>query len=118
MTRSGLFVAAALAALAVTAAAQQIDTAAANAKLTTVLADLVTPTGSPTTLTTGSQRPRSVNDAIQSRRLRIDANNEVQVYILMSELTDESIRQLTDAGVTIEIRDPARRRVQARLPVS
>ena len=42
---------------------------------------------------------------MQSRRLRIDANNEVQVYILMSAVTDETVRQLTDAGATIEIRD-------------
>src|SRR5262249_29261477 len=40
----------------------------------------------------------------------------VQVYILLSSVTDETVRQLTDAGVTIEIRDEARRRVQARLP--
>ena len=26
---------------------------------------------------------------MQSRRLRIDANNEVQVYILMSAVTDD-----------------------------
>ena len=45
---------------------------------------------------------------MQSRRLRIDANNEVQVYILMSAVTDETVGQLTDAGVTIEIRDAAR----------
>ena len=44
-------------------------------------------------------------------------NNAVQVYILMSAVTDDTVRQLTDAGVTIEIRDAARRRVQARVPV-
>jgi hypothetical protein len=76
-------------------------TASANRKLTTVLADLVASSGSTTALTTESQRPRSVRDSIQSRRLRIDANNEVQVYILMSAVTDETVSQLTNSGVTI-----------------
>src|SRR4051812_3081939 len=98
MMRYGWFVAASVAVLAVSARAQQTDTAATNSKLTTVLADLVKTSGSPATLTTESQRPRSVNDAMQSRRLRFDANSEVQVYILMSAVTDESVRQLTDAG--------------------
>jgi subtilase family protein/ASPM-SPD-2-Hydin domain-containing protein len=118
MMRYGFLVAAALAALAVTIDAQQPDGTAANSKLTTVLADLVRSSGSSTTLTTESQRPSSVQNAMRTRRLRIDANNEVQVYILMSAVTDDSVRQLTDAGVTIEIRDAARRRVQAHLPVS
>src|SRR4051812_24015887 len=107
MMRYGLFVAVCLAALAVTTGAQQADTAAPDSKLTTVLADLVRTNGSSTTLTTESQRPRSVNDAMRTRRLRIDASNQVQVYILMSEVTDDTVRQLTDAGVTIEIRDAA-----------
>ena len=42
----------------------------------------------------------------------------MQVYILLSAVTDATVAQLTAAGVTIEIRDAARRRVQARLPVS
>jgi hypothetical protein len=42
----------------------------------------------------------------------------VQVYILMSAVTDERIRQLTAAGVTIEISDGGRRRVQARIPAT
>jgi len=62
--------------------------------------------------------PQSVQDAMRSRRLRIDANNEVQVYILLSAVTDDTVKQLTDAGVTIEIRDPDRRRVQAHLPIA
>jgi Subtilase family/Abnormal spindle-like microcephaly-assoc'd, ASPM-SPD-2-Hydin len=118
MMRYGFLVAAALAALAVTIDAQQPDVTAANSKLTTVLADLVRSSNNSTTLTTESQRPSSVQNAMRTRRLRIDANNEVQVYILMSAVTDDSVRQLTDAGVTIEIRDAARRRVQAHLPVS
>ena len=44
--------------------------------------------------------------------------NEVQVYILMSAVTADRVDQLTAAGVTIEIEDAARRRVQARVPAS
>jgi hypothetical protein len=99
-----------LALLAITVEAQPA------AKFTAVLADLVS-SGSFTTLTS-DRMPMSVRDAVRSRRLRIDSNNEVQVYILMAAVTDDTVRQLADAGVTIEIRDPARRRVQARLPVS
>ncbi|HJZ70105.1 MAG TPA: hypothetical protein VKE51_00115, partial [Vicinamibacterales bacterium] len=94
--------------------------AAQSSKLTGVLADLVRaapPAGSQTALSLESM-PASVQDAIRGRRLRIDANNEVQVYILMSAVTDETVKQLTDAGVTIEIRDPQHHRVQAHLPVS
>jgi hypothetical protein len=130
MIRSGFILAACLAVLAVAVSAQQADVTDANGKLTTVLADLAKAvtqeTGAITsqraavssTLTTDMLRATSVRDAVQSRRLRFDANNEVQVYILMSAVTDETVRQLTDAGVTIEITDAARRRVQAHLPVS
>ena len=96
------------------------DAHAQSPKLTSVLADLVrasAASGSQTTLSVDSM-PRSVQDAIQARRLRLDANNEVQVYILLSAVTDETVKQLTDAGVTIEIRDPQRRRVQAHLPIA
>ena len=85
-------------------------------KLTTVLADLAR-AGSFTAQSADSA-PTSVQNAVRSRRLRIDANNEVQVYILVSEVTDQTVRQLADAGVTVEIRDAVRRRVQAHLPVS
>jgi hypothetical protein len=118
MKRYGFLVAASLAALAATINAQPPDAATAVSKLTTVLADLVNAPGGAAAVTTESARPRSVRDAVQSRRLRIDANNEVQVYILVSAVTDETLRQLTDAGVTIEISDTARRRVQAHVPVS
>jgi len=62
--------------------------------------------------------PLAVQDAVQGGRLRIDAGGNVQVYILMSSVTDDTVKQLTDAGVTIEIRDDARRRVQAHLPAT
>ncbi|MCU1386216.1 MAG: hypothetical protein JWL71_4913 [Acidobacteria bacterium] len=99
--------------------AQQADVPASS-KLTTVLADLVNAASANSALATtgGAARPRSVEDAVQSGRLRFDGNNAVQVYILMSAVTDDTVRQLTDAGVTIEISDAARRRVQARVPVS
>ena len=118
MMRYGFLVAALLAALAVTTTAQQPAAIPATSKLTTVLADLVSASGTSTTQLAESARPDSVRSAMRSRRLRIDANNEVQVYILMGAVNDDSVRQLTDAGVTIEIRDAARRRVQAHLPVS
>jgi subtilase family protein/HYDIN/CFA65/VesB family protein len=94
--------------------------AAQNSKLTGVLADLVQASkasGSQAALSVDAM-PRSVQDAIRSRRLRIDATNQVQVYILMAAVTDETVKQLTDAGATIEIRDVERRRVQAHLPVA
>jgi hypothetical protein len=92
---------------------------AQSSKLTSVLADLVRASArSGTTTLAVDAMPSSVQDALQSRRLRIDANNEVQVYILMSSVTDETVQQLVAAGVTVEIRDGARRRVQARLPVA
>jgi hypothetical protein len=96
------------------------EAGAQSAKLTGVLADLVrssAPTGSQSALSIDSMPP-SVQDAIRARRLRLDANNEVQVYILMSSVNDDTVKQLTDAGATIEIRDAERRRVQAHLPIA
>src|SRR4029078_13164640 len=93
---------------------------AQSAKLTGVLADLVRSSatvGSQTELSLDSMPP-SVQDAIRARRLRLDANNEVQVYILMQSVNDDTVTQLTHAGVTIEIRDAERRRVQAHLPIA
>ena len=45
--------------------------------------------------------PKSVRDAMQGRLLRINDHNEVQVYILLDEVTDAAVGQLTAAGVTI-----------------
>jgi hypothetical protein len=118
MMRYGFLTAALLAALAASMNAQQAGDATANSKLTTVLADLVAASGRSTAQLAESARPTSVSNAMRSRRLRIDANNEVQVYILMSAVTDATVGQLTAAGATIEIRDAARRRVQAHVPVS
>ena len=127
MIRYGFLVAASLAILAVTINAQQTAPVAANSKLTTVLAALAgsvsQESGAVTTQRVAvpaadMMRATSVQDAVQGRRLRIDANNEVQVYILVDQVTDAVQRQLTDAGVTIEIADVASRRVQAHLPVT
>ena len=120
-----------IALLTVTATAQRADVggSAASSKLTRVLAELVQSvaqeTGQVTARRAGSATslsvdalPRSVQDAVQSRRLRFGTNNDVQVYILLNAVTDETVRQLTDAGAVIEIRDAARRRVQAHVPVA
>ena len=120
-----------IALLTVTATAQRADVggSAASSKLTTVLAELVQSvaqeTGQVTARRAGSATslsvdalPRSVQDAVQSRRLRFGTNNDVQVYILLNAVTDETVRQLTDAGAVIEIRDAVRRRVQAHVPVA
>jgi Subtilase family len=114
------------------AGAQQAGTTAPSpdSKLTTVLADLARSVAQedtrhattrrlgPTAALSADSMPRSVQDAMRGGLLRINANNEVQVYILLSEVTDATVAELTSAGVTIEIRDPGRRRVQARVAVS
>ncbi|HEX7780905.1 MAG TPA: hypothetical protein VF424_16770, partial [Vicinamibacterales bacterium] len=95
-------------------------------KLTTVLGDLARAVpqdaggfsfGVLAPLPAIDRLPRSVQDAALSRRLRFDAGNTVQVYILLSTVSDATIRQLTAAGVKIELTDAAGRRVQARVPV-
>jgi hypothetical protein len=98
---------------------------AAGPKLTTVLGDLVRAVpqrpggvfGSWSPPPALASLPRSVQDAAASRRLRLDANNTIQVYVLLSEVTDEYLQRLRSAGVTIELTDVAGRRVQARVPV-
>jgi hypothetical protein len=100
----------------------------ADPKLTTVLADLAravpqdegpTPSAraAPAALSADSL-PDAVRDAMRSRKLRVNAAGEVQVYILLHAVTDDALRQLTASGATIEITDAARRRVQARIPAS
>lgn len=82
--------------------------------LATVLADLAGAV--PQGLT--ANQPASVRDATESRRLRIDVRNAVQVYILLTDVGDARLGQLAAMGVTIEIVSAADRRVQARVPVS
>src|SRR5581483_1393487 len=107
--------------LAVAAPFQRGDLGAQTdtSKLTTVLADLVRASSVQGDRAGGSARsmPKSAADALQGRRLRISAADEVQVYVLM-EVTDEHVRQLTAAGAIVEIRDARQNRVQARIPVA
>lgn len=106
----------------------EMNSPAGNAKLTTVLAELarsVPQRSGPTPLSSMPQAagfsttsmPKSARDALQGREMRINSNGEVQVYILMSAVTDENLSQLKANGVTIEIKDTANNRVQARIPI-
>jgi hypothetical protein len=117
-------------AVAMTTGLQQRDPTGqtADPKLTTVLADLAravpqdegaTPSAraAPAALPADSL-PDSVRDAMRSRKLRVNARNEVQVYVLVDAVTDDTLRRLSASGATIEITDAPRRRVQARIPAS
>src|SRR5262249_22332694 len=73
----------------------------AESKLTSVLADLAR---APRSLATDTLST-AVQDAMRGGWLRIDANGDVQVYILVSALTEDTAAALTAAGVTIEVRD-------------
>src|SRR5580700_9542807 len=77
-----------------------------STRLTTVLAELaravpqegtdgrpLSSAAAPATLDL-DQLPKSVRDAVHGRRLRITAANEVQVYVLMSAVTDAARGQL------------------------
>jgi len=95
----------------------------AGPRLATVLSDLATvvpqelsavPLAAPRAVATNTL-PKSVRDAVRSRRLRMDPAGGVQVYILVTEVNDEVIEALEASGVRIEIPDPAERRVQARV---
>ena len=95
----------------------------AGPRLATVLSDLATavpqelsavPLAAPGAVATNTL-PRSVRDAVRSRRLRIDSTGGVQVYILVTEVNDEVVEALEASGVRIEIPDPAERRIQARV---
>jgi hypothetical protein len=123
------FIAATLLAAAVPVNAQDAIASGVPSKLTSVLQTLTrtVPQDDARAVAQGllpgprlsvSALPKAVQDAMKTRRLRIDEVNQVQVYVLMSAVTDERISQLTAAGVTIEIPDGARRRVQARIPVT
>jgi hypothetical protein len=77
-------------------------------KLTSLLLDL----------SQSETRPKSVQDAVRGRRLRINDANEVQVYVLLQSLSDENLQHLAEVGAAVEIKDAVRRRVQARVPVA
>jgi hypothetical protein len=123
------FVATLLLAGALNARAQTTAVADPSVKLTSVLATLAanvaqddaraaTARVTPGPRVSRDTLPKAVQDAMETRRLRMNDANEVQVYILMSAVTADRIDQLTAAGVTIEIPDEARRRVQARIPAT
>jgi hypothetical protein len=127
---AGLLLAGVVVALVLCAAFQQINVSgqAESAELSGVLADLARAV--PQEQAVAGERaaaagtleleslPKSVQDAMHSRRLRINAESEVQVYVLLEEVTDENLQVLESAGVAIEISDVARHRVQARIPVT
>ena len=129
--RSGLLLVMAIVALFLLPGKErsEVTSAAANPKLTTVLAELArsvpqqqgpTPLSS-TPLAVGfsaESMPKAARDALQGREMRINSNGEVQVYILMNALTDENLSQLRANGVTIEIKDAESHRVQARIPIT
>jgi hypothetical protein len=96
-------------------------------RLSTVLADLARASalerGSLTTaqatgLPPPDHLPASVRDALRARHLRINPRGEVQIYVLVSDVTDDVRAQLASVGATIEIEDAGARRIQARVPVS
>ena len=50
--------------------------------------------------------------------MRINKEAEVQVYIVVAEITEENLQQLRAIGVTVELKDEQQRIVQARVPVT
>jgi len=65
--------------------------------------------------------PKSVRDAVQTRMMRINKNAEVQVYIEVSEVTDQNLNALRGLGVTVQIvgapkPDKARKEVLSHVP--
>ena len=62
--------------------------------------------------------PKSVRDAVRTGMMRINKDAEVQVYVLVTAVTDENLRELQNAGVRIELQDKRQRIVQGRIPVT
>ena len=98
-----------------------------DSKLTTILRDLahsVAQDGTPTASVRAGARVAleslspAVQDAARGGALRINANDEVQVYILAGDASDASLAALTAAGARIEVQDRALGRVQAEVPLS
>jgi hypothetical protein len=67
---------------------------------------------------TPDSMPKPVRDALHSGFLRINANGEVQVYVLMTATNQAALAALKGAGATVEIVDGVNRLVQARIPVT
>src|SRR5437016_8468109 len=115
MSKRLLMAAAAAALLAATVNRSTLSAQTDNAKLATVLADLSRSAASGVRSESVDALPVSVQDALRAGSLRINASNEAQVYVLLNDVSDESLGALTTAGVTIELRDLASYRVQARV---
>ncbi|MFQ5818168.1 MAG: hypothetical protein ACE5H2_09490, partial [Terriglobia bacterium] len=62
--------------------------------------------------------PKSARDAIRAGLMRINKNAEVQVYIHVLEVTDETLQQLQTTGATLELHDTRQRIIQARVPIT
>lgn len=99
----------------------------ASVKLSTILADLAgavpqdrdgDPVAPMPALLSVPGLPAAVRDAVNTRQLRLDTQQRVQVYILVREVTDDVRRRLEAAGAAIEIASVEDRRVQARVPAS
>jgi len=105
--------------------AATIDTGTAeHSKLAAPLADLVRASreaglgGFPVTSWPGipfSGVSKSVADALRTRRMRMNQDGAVQIYILLDEVSEENLRQLQDAGAVLELMDAERTMVQAHV---
>jgi len=98
-----------------------------ESKLTTLLQDLARGVPQdPTPYATLRTGPRisldslssALQDAVRGGALRLNENDEVQVYVLVGEASDETVAALKAAGATVEAEDRAHNRVQARIHVS
>jgi hypothetical protein len=58
-----------------------------------------------------------VADALRTRRLRINPDGAVQVYILLDEVSEENLRRLQGAGAAVELQNQQPPMVQAHVPV-
>src|SRR5436190_4705244 len=97
----------------------RLSAQADTSKLTTVLADLVRANeASGAALPLAADRmPKSAQDAIQGRKLRLDSSGAVQVYVLVEAISDDNLARLAVAGAAIEISDALHRRVQAHVAI-
>ena len=65
-----------------------------------------------------SSLPKSAQDAIRARALRLDAAGSIQVYVNVTDVSMDVLQQLATAGVRVQISDAPSRRVQAAVPMS
>ncbi len=50
--------------------------------------------------------------------MRINKKAQVQLYILLVEMTEQNLQKLRAAGAIVELQDDRQRIVQARVPVA